>query len=94
MSTSVEVANQLADWLRSSGFDQSYGVMVTPVEKKGRMVQHVNFAKAAILDASVDVYSSTFLLLKWQTSIRDLPRNGQEVFKDISSLQMFIKENM
>ena len=90
MSPRQEVAQNLADTCVFGGLNESYGVSVSKSEDKGKTFWSVLFAKNRILDGLIRVYSPNFIMIKWQTAIRDLPHRGQEVFRSEASAKEFL----
>jgi len=82
MSPRQQVAQNLAETCIFGGLDDSYGVsMVKATDKKGKPHWSVLFCKARILDGVIRVYSPGFIMISWQTAIRNLPSKGMQVFR-------------
>lgn len=93
ISPRQEVAQALADTCMFGGLDDSYGVIMNKTEERSKTFWSITFAKARILDGVIKVYSPNFIQIKWQTAIRDLPRNGSEVFRSESAAKLFLQDN-
>lgn len=91
MSIRQEVAQNLADTCKFGGLDDSYGVIVSKAEDTKKTYWNVTFAKARILDGNIKVYSPSFILITWQTAIRDLAARGREVFRSESEAKAFLQ---
>ena len=82
MSQRQQVAQNLAETCIFGGLNDSYGVSIDrATDKKGKPHWSVLFCKARILDGIIRVYSPGFIMISWQTAIRDLPSKGMRVFK-------------
>jgi hypothetical protein len=92
MSPRESVAHELADTCRLGGLNESYGVNVDKVEDGLRSYWNVTFAKNRILDGVIRVYSPNFILVKWQTAIRTIPRKGSQRFADTQEAKSFITQ--
>lgn len=80
MSQRNEIAQNLAETCIFGNLSDSYGVSCQrATDKKGKAHWSVLFCKARILDGVIRVYSPNFILITWQTAIRDLERNGSKV---------------
>jgi hypothetical protein len=91
ISPRQQVAENLADTCRFGGLNDSYGVNVAKAKSKsGKEHWGITFAKAAILDGAIEVYSPNFIVVIWQTAIRDLPSRGRELFKSEADAKTFI----
>lgn len=89
ISPRQSVALELSDTCLCAGLNESYGVNVSKHEgDKSYWV--VTFAKARILDGVIHVYSPNFILVKWQTAIRDMPRRGSHRFNNVADAKKFI----
>jgi hypothetical protein len=76
-----QTAHALADTCVCAGLNDSYGVLTSKVEAD-KSYWAVTFCKARILDGEIRVYSPRFILVKWQTAIRDMPAKGSIRFTD------------
>lgn len=94
MSPRQQVAQNLADTCIFGGLNDSYGVSVERAkDQKGKEHWSVLFCKARITDGVIRVYSPGFILITWQTAIRDLPRNGRQVCKSEAEAKEFLVKN-
>jgi hypothetical protein len=76
-SRRAEVAASIAEAVHEMGLDEVYaGGTINPADPEHNYYT-VLFCKARILDGSVRVYGRSSITVRWQTAIRDLPRNGQ-----------------
>lgn len=79
--TSQEIQDAIVTWAQSKNFSAPYGILTgSHVNKKGRKYLSVTFGRARSLDATVDIYNKSFMILR--TS-----RNFNEVFKSFEDLQ-------
>ena len=86
-----QVAQDLADTCVFGGLNESYGVLTSKqTDAKGKSYRSVTFARNAILDGCIKVYSPGFILITWQTAIRDLPSKGREVCKSPHEAKQFL----
>jgi hypothetical protein len=95
MSERSNIANRIAQAIAAEPrFNAPYGVLTTRSSDARYYV--VTFGRARILDAEVRVYGPKFILLKWRTAIRWLPKDGLERVYDESqathALQGFLKD--
>jgi hypothetical protein len=94
ISPRQQVAQNLADTCIFGDLNDSYGVsMERGTSSTGKAHWSVLFAKARVLDGVIEVYSPNFILVKWQTSLRDLPERGKEVFKTELDAKKFILDS-
>lgn len=94
MSVRRQVAENLADTCICGGMDDSYGVSVTKQKNKGgKEYWGITFAKAAVLDGIIEVYSPSFIVVAWQTAIRDMAARGREVFKSEMDAKLFLTKS-
>lgn len=91
MSPREQVAHNLADTCICGGLNDSYGVLISKVESD-KSYWAVTFCKARILDGEIRVYSPRFILVKWQTAIRDMQSRGSQRFTDELGAKRFIAE--
>lgn len=92
MSQRQAIADNLAKFCIENSMNDSYGVSVQKSkDSKGKEHWSVLFCKARILDGVVRVYAPGFILITWQTAIRDLPRNGRQVCKTEAEAINFLK---
>ncbi len=83
----VAIADQL---MGEPKFNAPYGVL-TGISKDNRY-RTVTFGISRTLDAEIRVYGPHFILLRWETAIRKLPRHGSQKFTSITDLMKFLKE--
>lgn len=94
MSPRQQVAENLAETCMFGGLNESYGVNIAKgTSNSGKDYWGVTFAKARVLDGSIEVYSPNFIVVKWQTSFRDMAAKGRELFKSESAAKSFITAN-
>ena len=94
MSPRQQVAQNLADTCTFGDLNDSYGVSVAKAtDQKGKPHWSVLFCKARITDGVIRVYSPGFILITWQTALRDLPHNGKQVCKSEAEAKDFIVKN-
>ncbi len=92
MSARSEFAEKLADQLVALGLNDAYGVNILQSHVRGKPYV-ITFCKAATLDAQLTVYGEKFILVKWQTAYRDMPRDGQEKFDSEAAAMQFVKDS-
>ena len=81
---SAEIQQSIYQWALEKDFDAPYGVLTgTFTNKKGIKYLSVTFGRCRTLDATVENYNRTFIILR--TS-----RNGSQVFKNVVDLQHFL----
>jgi hypothetical protein len=95
MSGSIRhsVAEEIAESCRFGDLNDSYGVLVSKGEANGKSFWSVTFCKAVNLDGEVRIYSPNFILIKWTTRYKHLPKNGSQKFSDVDSAKLFIQKN-
>lgn len=82
---SVEIRDRVYEWAMSRDFSAPYGVVVGEFKsRKGRPYHAVTFGRARTLDATVEIYNRSFMVLR--TS-----RYGSETFKDIDELMLALE---
>ena len=86
MSPRQQVAELLAETCIFGNLNDSYGVSVTKSEADGKSFWTVLFAKAAILDGVIRVYSPNFIQVKWQGKLG----KGSEVFRSPGAAKDFL----
>lgn len=89
MSERELIQKDLIEFLNENNLNQSYGIIDA---HKGKY-RSITFAKAAITDAEIKIFSEKYLILKWQTASRNVPMVGQEKFTSVPDLKEFIKKN-
>lgn len=95
MSERSNIANRIADAIRAEKrFDAPFGVIVG--RSPDKRYYSVTFGRARSLDAECRVYGPKFILLRWQTAIRWLPREGAERVYDegqaVRALRGFLED--
>lgn len=86
ISPRQQVAQDLADTCMFGNLNDSYGVILSKTEHNGKSCWSVTFAKAAILDGVIRVYSPSFIQVKWEGKMG----KGSEVFRNMSNAREFI----
>jgi hypothetical protein len=79
MSPRNQLALDIARVIVDGGLTQPFGGDVSLV-KQPRPHYSVAFSKPRILDGSVEVYAPMFVVVSWETAIRDLPHRGKRVY--------------
>lgn len=78
---SQQILDQIEAWAKTKNFTAPYGVLTgSHVSKKGKKYLSITFGRARTLDATVEIYNRSFMILR--TS-----RTGAEVFKTVADLQ-------
>lgn len=91
ISPRQQVAQNLAETCIFGNLNDSYGVSVEKsTDQKGKTHWSVLFCKARVLDGVIRVYSPGFIMVTWQTGVRDLPSKGKEIFRSESAAKEFI----
>lgn len=86
MSPRQQIAEELAETCVFGSLNDSYGVSVAKSVDGAKTFWLVTFAKAAILDGLIRVYSPTFIQVKWQGK----PGKGSEIFKSQAAAKAFL----
>lgn len=82
---SQQIQDQIYQWAIGRNFTAPYGVLRGEhVNKKGVKYKSVTFGRARTLDATVEIYNRSFMILR--TS-----RSGSEVFKNVADLQQALE---
>jgi len=87
MNERRELTARLEKFLNDVGLNEVYGVLANYEGK----VKTLTFCKAKILDASVNIYGTTFIQVKWITGIRALAHEDAKVFTTEANAMTFIK---
>jgi len=86
-----EVAQNLLDTCVCGGLDQVYGANKSrATDAKGKAYWSVSFCRARILDGEIKVYAENFIVISWQTAIRDLPSTGKQRFHSETAAKEFL----
>jgi hypothetical protein len=91
-SARSDLADSIASQLKAAGLDDAYGVLIGQSHVKGNPYV-ISFCKSRVLDGQVTLYGPKFLLVKWQTAYRDMPRDGQEKFDGVADAMAFINSS-
>ena len=86
------IIESIESWLRENGtFDAPFGILssVSP-DKRYRSVA---FGRAAVLDAEIRVYGTSFITLRYRSADRTLPRTDHTVFRSLTELFSWMDEN-
>lgn len=82
---SVEIRDLVYEWALGRDFSAPYGVVTGEFKsKRGTRYHAVTFGRARILDATVEIYNRSFIVLR--TS-----RDGSEVFKSVDELMLALE---
>ena len=80
-----EIQTHLQDMISSMSFNAPYGVLTSSgISKNGKPHRSITFGRARTLDASIDIYSKNFILVR--TS-----RHGRLLFHSVSEVENFVK---
>lgn len=94
VSPRQQIAINLADVCIFGSLNDSYGVIKSKQEdSRGRAYWSVSFCKAKILDGTIKVYGPSFILIEWQTAIRDMAAKGSIVCKSEIQAREFLTDN-
>lgn len=88
MSARQELAQRIANFIIQHGMTIPYG---GDVIKSGNHYT-ILFSKAAVLDGSVDVYSSKFIRVVYLTQYRAMPQRGGPVFESETAALDFLNK--
>jgi len=81
---SQQIQAQVEAWAQSQNFSAPYGVLTgSHVNRNGRKFLSVTFGRARTLDATVEIYNQSFMLVRTN-------RHGNQVFKTVAELQQFL----
>ncbi len=87
----LQAEAQLA--LMSKGcFDAPYGIIGGL--SKDKKYRSITFGVARALDAELRIYSPSFILVRWQGGVRDMPHKGTEKFHTLRAALAFIDDRM
>jgi len=93
MSPREEVQNELIDTLACLELNQVYGILSDKhIDKKGKSYRSLTFCRAKSVDGEIRIYSPKFIMVRYQTAIRSLPHNAQEVFRDVRSAKKYLQD--
>ena len=84
------VVDRIADWVRANNLAQIYGGEVRQEKGLRGKPYSVGFSIRRDLDGEIKVYSPKFILIKWQTAIRDLPPEESRVFESEGNALNFL----
>ncbi len=88
-----QVAQNLVDTCVFGAMNDSYGVLLNKdTDKKGKSFWGITFCKARILDGFIRVYSERYILITWETGIRDLPKKGSQVCSSEAEAKDFLRK--
>lgn len=77
---SADIQEQIYQWALGKNFTAPYGVLKGQhVNSRGRTYLSVTFGRARTLDASVDIYNNSFMILRTN-------QTGSQVFKSVDDL--------
>lgn len=92
--TRSDIAATLAAECVALGLNDAYGCAIDPPNPDvGRNYYTVLFCKARILDGSIRIWGRTSISVRWQTAIRDLPRNGQVWCANVAGAVKVLRDN-
>jgi hypothetical protein len=84
-ASSLSLQTLLADWARKKNFTAPYGVLTGEHKSRsGRKFLSVTFGRARTLDATVEIYNRSFMLVRTN-------RHGTQTFKNIPDLKAFLE---
>ena len=87
MSARQELAQRIADFIRTSSLTTPYGGDVIKTGNRYTIL----FSYPETLDGMVNVYGPKFIQVKFQTAYRSLPRTGNFVFESESDALDFLR---
>lgn len=85
------LCERIAEFLRTNDLCTPYGGDVSLFKGQGRPRYTVAFSKPRILDGTVEVYSPTYVLVRWITAVRALPHADGYVFESEQTAQDFLR---
>jgi len=81
---SQEIQDQVYRWACTGDFNAPYGVLTgSGSTKRGRKYLAVTFGRARTLDATVEIFNNTFIIVR--TS-----RTNSQVFNSVDEMQDFL----
>ena len=86
MSVRRAIQRAIAEACSALDLDEVYGV----IESKEKRYRAVTFCRAAILDGEVRIYGENFILVRWETAIREFPRRGTKKFGTVGGAISFL----
>lgn len=91
-----EIAQQIKVWLIENKMDDVYGVLegqLTPNNNPKAVIAYtLSFCQSARTDGEVLVYSPTKIVVKFTTTIRALPHNGNVEFKSYDEFIAYMEK--
>ena len=89
-STREQAARELGAWIVENDLAQVWasGDATLATDKRSYVV---GFCKARTLDGTVQYFGPKFILVRWQTSYRDLPYESSRVFESVENVKKFLK---
>jgi hypothetical protein len=88
--TTERVNTMTNERYEGKAFNGPYGGYEGRADKKGKP-HTVLFSIARYLDGVIYVYGKSFILVSYQTSFRDLPREDNRVFESVDDAKEFLK---
>lgn len=101
METAIKISpreilmNEIVSYLQGRDcVTAPYGILVGKhTTKGGRTIRQVTFGKARTLDATIDIYGETYLLLRWSGSLLNHGHGtNSEVFHSKAELFEYLDE--
>jgi hypothetical protein len=89
MSKREDVTQEIHEFISSKKLNRVYSGFGLSKDKKYR---YVLFNIPKYLDGEIRIYNQFFILVKFQTSFRDLPHNGKMIFKSVVETKEFIEK--
>lgn len=90
VSPRQQIAINLADTVIFGELTNPYGGTVAKASANGKDFWEVSYSKPKILDGSIRVYGPGFILVTWQTAIRDMVPKGSQAFKSEHAAKEFL----
>jgi len=81
---------RLATFIRENNLAQVYGGDVS-LQRLPRPHYTTAFSICRVLDGSIELYSPTFICVKWLTQFRDMPHDSKRVFLTVDTALEFLR---
>lgn len=84
---SQEIQERVYTWACSKDFDAPYGVLTGQhTNPKGRKFLSVTFGRARVLDATVEIFNSKFIILKTSRFGTEIHQSFQDLLDRLETL--------
>tara|TARA_R110000868_G_scaffold324272_4_gene585162 strand:- start:227 stop:487 length:261 start_codon:yes stop_codon:yes gene_type:complete len=84
---SIEIQAKVVDFVKAGSFSAPYGVLTSEGKSKaGRPYLSVTFGRARTLDATVEIYNKSFIVVRSSRTGSATYRNVDDLFVALNSL--------